>query len=187
VKVYEDLGVSGGKKLASRPAGAQLLSDIESGLIDAVAVAKLDRGFRNAADALTTIERWERSGIGLHILNMGIDTKTPAGKLFLGLMASVAEFERGVIRERCATGRADRKRENRKIGQVPFGYTADDTGRLHEQYDEQRALTLIRQLKNDGYSLRKIAEKLTEQGFHTKKGGTKWAHTTIQSILKRAA
>ena len=60
-QVVTDAGVSGGKPLAKRDGGRQLLDVLRSREAGAVVMLKLDRMFRNAGDCLTTVERWERS------------------------------------------------------------------------------------------------------------------------------
>ncbi len=63
VDLITDAGVSGGKPLATRPGGQKLLSAIREHKANAVLMLKLDRGFRNATDCLSTVERWDKSRI----------------------------------------------------------------------------------------------------------------------------
>ena len=75
--VITDAGVSGGKPLASRDGGQRLLTAIRERKADAVVMLKLDRMFRNAGDCLTTVEKWEKAGVALHVVDLGgnaIDT-----------------------------------------------------------------------------------------------------------------
>ncbi len=65
-QVYEDLAISGGKPLASRPAGSQLLAEAKETKA-LVIVAKLDRLFRSVADAATVIADFDRKGIELYL------------------------------------------------------------------------------------------------------------------------
>ena len=69
--IITDAGVSGGKPLASRVGGQQLLNMIRERKADAVVMLKLDRMFRNAGDCLTTVETWERAGVALHVVDLG--------------------------------------------------------------------------------------------------------------------
>jgi site-specific DNA recombinase len=191
VAVLIDAGVSGGKPLVERPAGSELVKMLESGQADSVIICKLDRGFRSASDCLVNVEAWEKRGTSLHILNLGgqsVDTSTPTGKFFITVMAGAAELERNLINERCNEGRKARKAENKRIGEVPFGWTLGDDGkRLIENPDEQRALTLIHSLKEQGHTLRAISDELNRRGIATKKALGAWTHGQVQSVLKRAA
>jgi site-specific DNA recombinase len=101
VAVLVDAGASGGKPLADRPAGYELVTLLESGQADSVIITKLDRGFRSASDCSVIVESWEERGIALHILNLGgttIDTSAPTGKFFITVMAGAAELERNTLR-----------------------------------------------------------------------------------------
>ena len=103
VDIIEDAAVSGGKPLASRDGGARLLEMLRQRRADSVIMLKLDRGFRNAGDCLTTVEQWERKGIALHVADLGgnaIDTTSAAGRFMLVVLAGAAEMERNLTRER---------------------------------------------------------------------------------------
>lgn len=190
VDVFIDAGVSGGKPLTERSAGRELVRILESGKIETIIIAKLDRGFRSASDCLVNVEHWEQMSIALHILNLGgqtIDTSTPTGKFFITVMAGAAELERNLIKERCNDGRKARKAEGKRIGETPFGWTLDDDGRtLVEDAREQEVLSLIARLRTQGYSLNRIAHELNERGVPAKKGGI-WGFSQVRSILRRAA
>jgi DNA invertase Pin-like site-specific DNA recombinase len=76
-ELFEDAGVSGGKPLASRPAGSQLLAAANKSKA-LVIVAKLDRLFRSVADAANVIADFEKKGI--QMVAMRTDTlPNPAG------------------------------------------------------------------------------------------------------------
>lgn len=92
-----------------RPEFDKLLSTIQSG--DTLIVTKLDRFARTAPDAANLIRDLVNKGIKVHVLNMGIADNTPMGKLMITILLAFAEFERDMIVERTATGKAI-KREN---------------------------------------------------------------------------
>ena len=62
---------------------------------DALVVTKLDRLARSVADLVQIIAKLDAKGVALKILDMGLDTSTPAGKLMLNVFGAVAQFERG--------------------------------------------------------------------------------------------
>jgi DNA invertase Pin-like site-specific DNA recombinase len=191
VDVLVDAGVSGGKPLASRPEGGKLVNMVEAGDVQAIVICKLDRGFRSASDCLINVEAWEKTNVSLHILNLGgttIDTSTPTGKFFITVMAGAAELERNMINERCEQGRQACRAADRRLGTVPFGWTlANDGKNMVQDNQEQTVLSMIRDMRQAGESLRAIAAKLNEKGIATKQGRGEWTHGQIQSILKRAA
>src|SRR6266576_5058844 len=64
---------------------------------------KLDRLFRDAEDALRQTKAWDRTGISLHLVDIGgqsMNTGSAMGRMFLTLMAGFAELERNLIAER---------------------------------------------------------------------------------------
>ena len=188
--VLVDAAVSGGKPLADRPAGREVVNALMNGQADSIIVCKLDRGFRSASDCLINVEAWEKKGVSLHILNLGgqtIDTSTPTGKFFVTIMAAAAELERNLIKERCNEGRKARQAEGKRVGEIPYGWKlADDGKSLVEAPEEQEALRLIHDMKRDGDTLRAIAAQLNRRGYTAKKGG-EWTHGQVQSVLRRAA
>ena len=70
VAVLVDKGVSGSKPLAERPEGAKLIEAFDTGQAEAIIICKLDRGFRRASDCLFNVEKWQKRGISLRILNL---------------------------------------------------------------------------------------------------------------------
>lgn len=84
---------------------------------DTLVVTKLDRFARSAEDGITIIKALMRKGVRVHILNMGVVEDTPIGRLTLTIMSGFAEFERDIIVERLAEGKAQaRQREDFREG-----------------------------------------------------------------------
>ena len=191
VGTIEDAGVSGGKPLANREGGKQLLEAIKKRKADAVVMLRLDRMFRNAGDCLTTVERWEKSGIALHVVDLGgnaIDTTSAAGRFMLVVLAGAAEMERNLIRERTKSALAVKRNNGQRTGSVPFGFDLDDDGTtLVPNPAEQETAQDIQSMRDNGLSYPKIAEALTARGIPTKQGNGSWNQATIRSILKRKA
>jgi DNA invertase Pin-like site-specific DNA recombinase len=69
---------------------------------DTVHVTKLDRLARNTRHLLEVSEYLQRKGVALNILNIGINTATPTGKLMLTMIGAIATFEREMMLERQA-------------------------------------------------------------------------------------
>ena len=77
---------------------------------------KLDRLSRSLKDVLHIMERIARVGAGFRSLTENIDTTTPAGRMMMQMVASFAEFERAMIRERTSAGLAAARAEGRVGG-----------------------------------------------------------------------
>ncbi|MEZ6971659.1 recombinase family protein, partial [Aeromonas sp. S11(2024)] len=85
-----------------RPQLAQLLNFVREG--DVVLVTKLDRLARNTRHLLEISEYLQSKQVALRILNLGINTSTPTGKLMLTMIGAIATFEREQMLERQAEG-----------------------------------------------------------------------------------
>ena len=188
--IVTDPGVSGGKPLAKRDGGNQLLSAIGKQKAQAVVMLKLDRMFRNAGDCLNTVERWERKGVAVHVVDLGgnaIDTTSAAGRFMLVVLAGAAEMERNLVRERTRSALAIRRANGQRTGTIPYGFDlADDGSTLAPNATEQAVITQIHEMRAAGMPLEHIAEELTERSIPTKTGRSRrWKHQTVAGILSR--
>jgi DNA invertase Pin-like site-specific DNA recombinase len=183
--LHTDAGISGAAGLEDRPGLMAAIANLRRG--DALIIAKRCRLGRDQM-AILMIER-AVSRKGCTVLSAdGIgNADDPASQFMKNVIDAASVYERGLIRSRTRAALAAKRRAGRRTGEVPFGWTVDAAGNLIEQADEQRVLELIRSLRNEGCSLRRIAAVLTESNVTTKKGRASWTHTTIQSILARAA
>jgi len=182
--VIRDEGVSAFKHLDKRSGGAELLQAIAQGEARHVVALKLDRLFRNAADALALTETWNRADVALHLVDMGgaaLDTTSPAGRMMLTMLAGFAEFERALIIERTTQALAHKKRHHQAYAATPYGYKRVGD-RLVADEGELALVATIKEWSADGLSLRKIAERLTAAHVPTKLGG-RWQAQTVSNLL----
>ncbi len=112
-RVYSDK-LSGTSTREQRPGLAALLDYAREG--DAIVVAGIDRLGRNAAEVMTTIRELGERGIVLRSLREGIDTSNAAGRMVAGVLASLAELELELGRERRAASREARRARGQSIG-----------------------------------------------------------------------
>ena len=112
-RVYSDK-LSGTSTREQRPGLAALLDYARKG--DAVVVVGIDRLGRNAAEAMTTIRELGERGIVLRSLREGIDTSNATGRMVAGVLASLAELELELGRERRSAAREARRARGRSIG-----------------------------------------------------------------------
>lgn len=98
---------------------------------DVLVVTKLDRLARSIRGLMEIVERVRARGAALRILAMDLDTGSATGKLMLGILGSVAEFEREIMLERQREGIAKAKAEGKYKGRAPTARRkADDVLRL---------------------------------------------------------
>ena len=87
---------------------------------DVLVTTKLDRLARSVADLMAIIETLDQKAVGLRILNLGMDTQTPTGKLMLTVLGGVAQFEREMMLERQREGVAKAKAAGKYKGRKPL-------------------------------------------------------------------
>jgi DNA invertase Pin-like site-specific DNA recombinase len=155
-----------------RTAGAELLGALTVG--DVVFCAKLDRMFRNASDALATLDALKARGVRLFLKDMGGDvTGNGVSGLVFSILAAVAQFERERIVERISENRARLTGAGRYVGgRVPFGMKVEDgedeQGRparfLAEHAAEQDAIARMKVMRADGASVRAVQTAMKAQG-----------------------
>ena len=152
---------------------------------DVVVASKLDRLFRDAADALAQTRMWDKAGIALHLCDMGggtIDTSSPMGRMMLTMLAGFAEFERALIAERTGAAIRHKQAKGEYIGGgAPYGWQLD-AGELVEVPAEQAVVVEAKRLKDAGLSLRAIAAELAAAG-HLARTGKPFAAAQVQRMV----
>ena len=111
---FIDAGVSGSKE--SRPALNRLLADAKRRKFDAVLVYRYDRFARSLRHLVNALAEFDALGIHFVSLHEGVDTSTPNGRLVFGIFASIAEFERELIRGCVRSGLAAAKARGKRLG-----------------------------------------------------------------------
>lgn len=104
-------------KLAKRPGLDQALMVVREG--DQFVITKLDRLGRSLEDLLALSRRLDEGGVGLTVLDQGIDTSTPVGRMFFQILGAVAEFEHSLMSQRTMDGLAAARARGRTGGQKP--------------------------------------------------------------------
>lgn len=182
-EVFTDRGVSGSVLLSQRPEGSKLIQRLGRG--DTVIASKLDRMFRDAADALNQAKSFKDEGIDLIIADLGADpvTQNGASRMFFGILALMAEFERDRLRERQAEGQRAKKSKGGHIGgKRPFGFSVSGVGKnaiLEPIPAEQEAIQKMKAMRASGDSYRSIAAWAIENGHEI-------SHVTVKAVLERS-
>jgi DNA invertase Pin-like site-specific DNA recombinase len=145
---YVDHGVSGAKE--RRPSLDALLKAARGRKLDVIVVTKLDRLARSVHHLLTLARDLDALGVGLVVTEQAMDTTTPSGRLLFHVLASVAEFERDLIRERVVAGMRRARAAGKHLGR-----------RAAHAIDAAQAHALLA----DGLSLRAVARQLGVHPF----------------------
>ncbi|GLB64307.1 DNA invertase Pin [Dietzia sp. NCCP-2495] len=114
--VFADV-TSGSRAAIERPGMKRLLDYVESG--DTVVVWRIDRLGRSLIDVLNTVNLLRDKGVKIRSVSDGIDPETTSGRLMLGMLATLAEYERELITERVNAGIAAAKQNGTRFGRPP--------------------------------------------------------------------
>jgi len=123
VREYTDRGISGSK--AKRPGLDAMMADARRGEFSVVLVAAFDRLARSTKSFLSTVEELEQLGIALISAREAVDTTGAMGRMFVTLVASIAELERSLIVERIRSGMRRARLEGQRLGRAPIAIDRD--------------------------------------------------------------
>ena len=119
----------------------RLLDKMEKG--DTLVVTKLDRLGRNAIDVSSTVSNLESMGIKVYCLALGgVDLTSSAGKMTMGVINHVAQFERDLLIERTHSGLTRAKANGKKLGR-PNALSSADTSEVKDMLDQEKSIASI--------------------------------------------
>lgn len=181
VQFYVDEGLSA--KDMNRPELKRMLGSLDKDIFDCVLVYRLDRLTRSVLDLYKMIKLFEKDDIKFKSATEVYDTTTATGRLFVTLIASLAQWERENTGERISFGMEQKAREGKWVtNRPPYGY--DIAGDYLEI--NQREAKMVRELFElylKGQSMSKIATELNERNI-TSKRKAMWQQGTVWYILK---
>jgi site-specific DNA recombinase len=164
----------------NRPKFQMMMEQIKNGDIDVLLVYKLDRLTRSVLDLYEILKVLDEHECKFRSATEIYDTTNAMGRLFITLVAAIAQWERENTAERVQFGMEKKtKMGSWKGGTPPYGYRVLD-GELDVNEDEEPLVKYIYQLsKSLGFY--SIAKKLTDRNFSTRKGGD-WHVDTVRDI-----
>ena len=155
VAEYSDEGISGARE--RRPQLDRLWVDCRKRKVDVVLVYRYDRFARSLRQLVNALEEFRALGIDFVSLHEGVDTSTPNGRLVFGIFASIAEFERELIRSRVRSGLAAAKARGKRLGRPRTSVDAEKIAQRRASGASWRAIwqemgigtgTAVRALQN---------------------------------------
>lgn len=178
-QVFRDAAVSASKRpMLGRPAGRELDRAAQRG--DNIIVAKLDRAFRSLQDFALMLDRWQRRGVSVHLLDIQVDTSTPVGRMISQIVATVAEWESRRIGERIRDAHDERRRQGRKTnGTCAIGWTATRK-KVRPHHGERRVARALLAIRRSGLTWQETAYRASRRGLR-RRGGLTWhAHAAYR-------
>lgn len=133
--------VSGSTAAMERKGFAKLVDRLEGG--DVLIVTKLDRLGRNAMDVRETVDTLAALGVKVHCLALGgVDLTSAAGRMTMGVIAAVAEFERDLLIERTQAGLSRAKAEGKALGR-PSSLTEAQQADIREKLAAGQSFRMV--------------------------------------------
>lgn len=188
VAEYADEGKSArSDNIEKRPGFKRMLEDVEAGLADVILVHKIDRFARNIRITFECLELLARHNVAfVSVTQPDLDYTRPEGRLFMGMMATLAQYYSDNLSQETKKGKAERKAQGLYNGHIPWGMmkggdgipvaNPETIGGLHRAFD----------LASEGRSDRDIAQALNDAGFRTNgnRGNNPFTKDTVRAILR---
>jgi DNA invertase Pin-like site-specific DNA recombinase len=150
----------------------EVLQLLASGQGDGLVVSKMDRLARSIINAADIMERANRQGWSLVVLDLGVDLTTASGRLIAQVMSSFAEYERAQIGERTKAALAAKRRRGERLGRPRVA-----------QPGVVRRIVFDR---NAGQTYERIARALAAEGILSPLGKATWQASTVRRIYTSA-
>lgn len=185
VRFYTDPGFSA--KDTNRPAFQLLQKDIEQGKVNVLLVFRLDRMTRSVRDLFDILNFLDNHQCGFKSATENYDTTTAMGRMFIGLVGLLAQWERENLGERVAINMKEKILiKNEASGLQPFGYKIVDKKRVIDEEEKEVVLLMVSLFK----SLRSIAavsKELNRRNIPTRNKKANWSHQTVRQVLRNPA
>lgn len=153
-KLYVEEGISA--KNMNRPKLQLLLEDVKNKRISSVLVYRLDRFTRRVKDLYNMLEILESNNCSFISATEPYDTSSAMGKLFITIVAALAEWETGNLSERVKMALENKVSGGERVGNIPFGFDLNDEEKLIKNDDGKYVMDMIEKYES-GWSLNRIS------------------------------
>lgn len=183
VGLYPDEGISA--KNTKRPHLQRMIQDIKNGDVDCVLVYRLDRLTRSVLDLYNMLEVFEKYNCKFKSATEVYDTTTAMGKMFITIVAALAQWERENMGERISFGFAEKARQGKyPLNFAPIGYDLDkEKSKLHINKKEAETVLTIFKKYQEGLGGNRLCRYLNENEIRTKAGNV-WTDNTLFKVLR---
>ena len=178
-KFYVEEGVSG--KTTKRPQLNELLKHVKQGSIKTLLVYRLDRLTRSVRDLHKLLDTLEKYGCTFKSATEIYDTSSAMGRMFITIIASIAQWESENLGERVRMGQIEKARQGEWSAPIPFGFNKVNEKLEINESEKDVLLDMIDKVRS-GYSMRKLALYLDAVGPPPVRG-KQWHITSIRTML----
>lgn len=180
VQWYVDEGQSA--KDLNRTDLTRMLKAVKEDVFDCVLVYRLDRLTRSVLDLYKLLETFDQHGVKFKSATEVYDTSSAMGRLFITLVAALAQWERENLGERVRMGMQQKAKEGKwTVSTPPFGYDLIDS-KLTINHSEAAIVKELYSIYLSGIGIWKIARMINERGINTRRNKP-WGHSSIHYIL----
>jgi len=181
VDIIADEGASA--KSLDRSGMQSMLSRIGQNEGEGVVVMKLDRLTRSMPDLHQLLDTVFNTN-QLFSVQEQVDTRTPAGRLVLNILMSVAQWQREEIGKQVKQGMQAKKNKGEYTGgKAPLGWKkVKGNNELVPKKNEQKLIEIVRDLRAKKMSYRKIALEFKERQLKARKGHSNWSNSMIRRL-----
>lgn len=183
-EIIRDAGESA--KSLQRPGMTRIIAGVRNGAIGRVIALKLDRLTRSTRDLADLLALFSKADAALVSVSEHLDTLTASGRMVVGMLGVVAQWEREAIAERTSFALAHKRRTRQVYGPTPFGYRRDGN-RLVRDDEQQGLLMRIRAMRAEGQSVRRVCAWLNQNAVLTPRGSRVWYPNTLHQVLHSKA
>ena len=181
-EIYADEGITG-TSTKKRVQFNRMIQDAENGRFQLILTKEVSRFSRNILDTIHYTRQLKRLGIGVMFLTDGIFTLDPDAELRLSIMASIAQEESRRTSARVVWGQTRQMEKGVVFGRSLLGYDVKD-GHITVNPEGAEIVRLIfHKYALEQEATSEIARFLTDEGYHTSRGSTKWRANTVIKIL----
>lgn len=184
VKTYIDDGQSA--KDMNRTNLTNMLNDLKHDIFDCILVYRLDRLTRSVLDLYTMLNLFEKYNVKFKSATEVYDTTTAMGRLFITLVAALAQWERENLGERVRMGMTQKAKEGKwTVSLPPFGYDKDEKNGDYLVINKKEAKVvkeIFEYYTSGKYGIGKIAKILNLRGLKTKSSHN-WNTNTVRYVL----
>jgi site-specific DNA recombinase len=178
-RYYIEEGVSG--RDTDRPKLKLLLSHIQGGQIKTLLVYRLDRLTRSVIDLHRLLKFLQDHGCAFKSATEMYDTTTANGRMFMGIVALLAQWESENMSERIKMALEQKVSEGERVGNIPYGFDLTEDEKLIKNEKSVVVLDMIEKVKS-GWSINRVANYL-----NLVNNDREWRANTVLRILRNPA
>lgn len=179
-KFYVDEGISA--KNLNRPQLSLLMNHIRDGSINMILVYRLDRLTRSVTDLYNLLQNLDKHNCTFKSATEIYDTSTAMGRMFIGLVALLAQWETENLSERIKMALDKKVADGERVGNIPFGFDLSEDEKLVKNKKSSIVLDMINKIES-GMSSNQVATFLNK----TNNDKARWHPTAVIRILKNPA